>query len=113
MQGKLNIFQRTMLQWNDMHPFNAVHVARMQGTVDLERVRNAIVRTLRAHGLTGLRLDRRQGCYEYDFGEAQCEVVALTETENRQASLATEITRQLNTGFAVEEHFLPFRFFVS
>ena len=112
MQGKLNIFQRTMLQWNDMHPFNAVHVARIQGALDLERLRKAIRGTLQAHGLSGLRLDRRRGRYEYNFGEPHCEIVVLPKAENQQASLTAEITRQLNTGFAVAEHFVPFRFFV-
>jgi hypothetical protein len=113
MQGKLNIFQRTMLQWNDMHPFNAVHVARISGTLDLKRLTQAISGTLETCGLAGLRLDRGQGRYEYNLGRPHCEIRTLPDLENRQSSLAAEITRQLNTGFAVDERFVPFRFFVN
>ena len=29
MKGRLNLFQRTMLRWRELHPYNAVHVVRI------------------------------------------------------------------------------------
>jgi len=96
-----------------MHPFNAVHVARVAGTLDLQRLTQAIRGMLEAKGLTGLKLDRRQGTYEYNRGAPPCEIRTCPDAENRRLALAAEITRQLNSGFPVDEHFVPFRFFVA
>ena len=109
MPGKLNIFQRSMLHWNDLHPYNAVHAVRISGTLDLERVQTAINATLKNRGLTGFTLDASSGKFSYDGGEATCEIKILAANEN----LAAEIARQLNMPFAANGSFSPFRFFVA
>ena len=57
-----------MLQWNDLHPYNVVHVVRIPAALDLERLKNVINGALQAHGLTGLTLERRKGTYHYAGG---------------------------------------------
>ncbi len=109
MPGKLNIFQRSMLHWNDLHPYNAVHAARLSGAPDLERLRNAIYATLKNRGLTGFTLDADNGKFSYDGGDATCEIKILPTNEN----LTAEIARQLNTSFPARGSFSPFRFFVA
>lgn len=109
MPGKLNIFQRTMLHWNELHPYNAVHAVRLPGTPDLQRLRHAIHVTLQHHGLTGFTLDAGSATFSYHGGDAVCEIKILTHEEN----LAAEIAQQLNTPFAARGSFSPFRFFVA
>jgi hypothetical protein len=112
MPGRLNIFQRTMLQWNDLHPYNAVHVVQVPALLNLERLRDCLRRTLESHGLTGLTLDRDRGIYHYHGGPAEGEFTTVTGSGNTQGALADEIRRQLNTPFAWGERVNPFRFFV-
>jgi NRPS condensation-like uncharacterized protein len=113
MPGRLNIFQRTMLHWNDLHPYNAVHVVRIPAPLDLERLGNVVNGTLEAHGLTGLTLNRGSGTYRYHGGPVSCEIKTITGGESRHASLCAEIERQLNTAFVQGERFNPFKFFVA
>src|SRR5258706_5371868 len=65
MLGRLNSFQKTMLQWNDVHPYSAVHVVQIAGRLDEERLRKGIQATLAARGLTHLSMDRAKGTYSY------------------------------------------------
>jgi hypothetical protein len=112
MHGRLNSFQTTMLQWNDLHPYSAVHVVRIPGRLDEDRLRKGIQSTLAARGLTHLSLDRAKGAYRYEGGPAVCEVRAIAGGEDPHSALLAEVERQLNTPFAPTERFNPFRFFV-
>ncbi len=40
--GRFNLFQRTMLRWRDIAPYNAVHAARVAGAIDERALREAI-----------------------------------------------------------------------
>ena len=101
-----------MLQWNDLHPYNVVHVIRIPAALDLARLRNVINGALEAHGLTGLTLNRRGGTYHYHGGAVSCEIKTIAIEENWHASLCAEIEGQLNTAFVQGERFNPFKFFV-
>jgi len=108
MPGMLNIFQRSMLQWNDLHPYNAVNVMRIPGALDFERLQKIINGTLQTWGLTGLTLNRKNGNFHYHGGPVQCEIKTIAAEEN---SLSAEIELQINTAFTTDENFNPFRFF--
>ncbi len=110
MSGRLNSFQKTMLQWNDLHPYNAVHVLRIHESLEFEKLHRAVNTTLEAQGLTGLSLDRSRGTYHYEVGPAHCEIRLINDA-NPHSALASEIERQLNTAFSYIESFDPFRFF--
>lgn len=112
MPGKLNAFQAAMLQWNDLHPYNAVHVVRVPAALDLERLRQIIDSTLEELGLTGLTLDSQAGRYEYLGGPARCKVTVLPGGDDPTGAVSREIERQLNTGFTLARPFNPFRCFV-
>lgn len=113
MLGRLNSFQKTMLQWNHLHPYNAVHVVQISGRFDEARLRKGIQSTLVARGLTHLSLDRAKGAYHYEGGPAACEVRVIAGREDLHSALFAEVERQLNTPFAPAERFDPFRFFAA
>jgi hypothetical protein len=111
MRGKFNFLQKTMLDWNELHPYNAAHVLRVPEKLDLERLKKTIGETLEFHGLTGLALDGKKS-FQFSGGAAQPEIKILSG-ENIQETLRSEIEHQLNTPFEIRESFLPFRFFVT
>lgn len=110
--GKLNVFQRAMLQWNDLHPYHAVHVLRFQGTPDLDRLRRAILSRLGLHGLHSLRLDRQAGTLQYGGDPLPVEIADVSTEGDPLPSLSAETERQLNRPFDISGRFVPFRFFV-
>lgn len=111
LQGRLNSFQRTMLDWNDLHPYNAVHVVRISGPPNLPRLQNAINNTLARHGLASLTLHRSTGTFHYDNAPAPYQIKTVEAAENPAEALRAEIERQVNTGFDITGPFQPFRFF--
>jgi hypothetical protein len=113
MRGRLNRFQRAMLDWNELHPYNAVHVVRVAAEFDLPRLREAIQATLEGFGLTSLSVDREAGAFHYGGGPAASEITLIEEGGPGSSSLSAEIERQLNTAFPQGEVFNPFRFFIA
>ena len=55
---RLNLFQRMMLRWRDLHPYNPVHVARVPAALEPERLRACVAQRLEALGVTGVWVDR-------------------------------------------------------
>jgi NRPS condensation-like uncharacterized protein len=102
-----------MLQWNDLHPYNAIHVVKIPQALDLERLGNVINGTLETQGITNLTLNRDRGTYHYHGGAALCLIKNITAGESSRMSLTAEIEHQLNTAFLQGERFNPFRFFVA
>ena len=113
MKGRLNSFQKTMLEWNGIHPYSAIHVAQIRGLLDAMRLRSCLSVTLEARGLTHLTLDRENGTFQYLGGAADCEIRTLCGEEDPRQALVAEVERQLNQPFALAERFCPFRFFVA
>lgn len=111
MQGKLNLFQATMLRWRDLHPYNAVHVVVVRQALEPSRLKTRIETRLETAGLTGLVLDRRRGRFEYRGGPVAVEVTILAGGDDALRTAEREIERQLNLPFPRDGAFLPFRFF--
>jgi len=110
MPGHLGVFQRAMLRWNDQAPYNAVHVARISGAFDRERLHDTVAGILADSGLTGLVLDRRGRRFHYRGGPARVSLEVLAPGDI-SASLAGEIRAQISAPFALDEPFTPIRFF--
>ncbi len=68
VSGKLNEFQRTMLQWSGLHPYNAVHVARVTAAIAPERLARAASHVLAEAGLTNYAVREKGGVYRYEGG---------------------------------------------
>src|SRR6187401_1841125 len=78
LAGRLNLFQRTMLDWRELHPYIAVHAARITVPLDRAAAKRAIDSTLEETGLTGLELDRRRGRYEWRGGRSASELEVVS-----------------------------------
>jgi hypothetical protein len=57
VNGRLNLFQATMLRWRELHPYNAVHVVRVPAPLEAGRLAATIAAELESGGLTGFDLD--------------------------------------------------------
>ena len=112
MRGRLNSIQKSMLQWNQLHPYNAVHVMQVPGTLDAARLRACVNNTLARHGLRSLRLDLQRFVFAYDFGSTECDFQIITNPEEPLSTLIAEMERQLNLEFSWTRPFSPFRFLV-
>jgi NRPS condensation-like uncharacterized protein len=112
MSGRLNILQKTMLEWNKMHPYNAVHVVRVPNTLDAVRLHKVVNETLEARGLTGLTLNRDEGTFRYRGGTGLCDIKVLPCGDDPLVAIWAETERELNTAFAESNNFNPFRFFL-
>ncbi len=111
MRGKLNLFQATMLRWKELHPYSAVHAARVDAKLDRVQLGDTIARELEVRGLTHLTLDARGGRYEYRGGATTVVPAILPAGDDPRSTLDAEIARQLNAPFPADGAIDPFRFF--
>jgi hypothetical protein len=112
MKARLNLFQATILRWRDLHPYNAVHIVRLDGRVDRARLHAAIQHHLESLGLTGLDLDRAAGRYEWTGGASTANFDVTVGADDASEALRREIERQLNLAYPESGRIEPFRFFV-
>jgi NRPS condensation-like uncharacterized protein len=109
----MNSMQKSMLQWNEMHPYSAVHVVQLQGPLNTARLRDCIDNNLALRRLTSLRLDGERFAFEYKNGSAPpCPMRTIVGDDGSLATLMAEIERQLNLPFEDSQPFNPFRFLV-
>ncbi|MCU0787946.1 MAG: hypothetical protein MUC91_07110 [Verrucomicrobia bacterium] len=101
-----------MLQWNDLHPYHAVHVMRFPGVPEIDNLRLTIAKRLEMNGLTSLRVDRQSGHFTYDRNPLPLDLRLGTTGPDPEKSLESEMNRQLNSRFDISRAFTPIRFFV-
>src|SRR5208283_1586643 len=111
MQGKLNLFQATMLRWRELHPYNAVHVVVVEQALQPARLSACIASVLETAGLTGLILSRRRARFVYRGGPAAVSVFVLSSADDARRVVEQETERALNEPFAPDGAIAPFRFF--
>lgn len=114
-RGRLNEFQRTMLQWSGLHPYNAVHVAKVAARIEPGELAEAAAAVLREAGLTNYRLEAGGARFRYLGGAAPCEVEVPDSADSPPlATVHREMERQLERPFpfASDGVFQPFRFFL-
>lgn len=110
--GRLNEFQRTMLQWSGLHPYNAVHAARISPPPDPVRFVAAASHVLREAGLAGYAVDARRGVYRYGAAAEEIAALVLDGGEDPLRTVHGEMERWLNEPFPFDGGFQPFRFFL-
>ena len=111
MSGRLNVFQRTMLRWCELHPYSGVHAVRVRRRLDQARLEQCIARELESMGLTGLVLDTRRRRFRYAGGPAGVALTVLPSDGDPVEALRSELERQLNLPFSHQTGASPFRFF--
>ena len=92
MKGRLNIFQATMLRWRELHPYNAVHVVRVDAPLDAQRLARDLDALFAARGLGGLRARRRTTTLRIqgrrrDDGRSRSSRAAPTRTKRVRAAM--------------------------
>ncbi len=107
---RLNLFQRMMLRWRALHPYNPVHVVRVPAALELPRLREIIAARLQAAGLSGLVLDERAGRIAWRGGTPTPVLEPVPPLPTPQQALVTAIERAFNQPFDPGDE--PFRFFV-
>jgi len=112
MEACINPFQETMLYWNDLMPYNAAHVARLPGSPDMQRLRNAVEEVLRVQHLTDLTIDREKKRFYFGDAGRQTNICVLPPQEDARQALIQQTEVELNTPFDCQQGFNPFRFFV-
>ncbi len=113
MKGRLNSFQKSMVQWNQLHPYNAIHVAEVPGLLDPARLRTRINTVVQRRGMARVALDGGRFAYLPDDGKggiADCEMITLAGGADPRRALVAEMERQLNLPFPTGRPFSPFRF---
>lgn len=63
---RLTPFQQLMLQWEALHPYNAVHAAVLRGRIDAAALHESIAAVCRESGIGLMRVDRRSMGLRYD-----------------------------------------------
>ena len=99
MLGRLNAFQRLMLQWSELHPYNAVHVYRIARPLAYEHLVESIRQTYRATGLGLVEVDVADLTYHCQTDHAP-QVALVDDGDDSELALADWVTRELNRPFA-------------
>ena len=105
--------QKSMLQWNELYPYSAIHIVQLGGVLDAARMQTSINDTVTKHGLNRLRLDSKSFSFEYEGGPANCQIQMINGGEQTRRTLVAEIERQLNLPFDHTQAFNPFRFLIA
>jgi hypothetical protein len=106
--GQLNAFQKVMLQWSGLHPYNAIHVYEIAGPLRGEDLTESVDATLQFHGLGAAYLSADGQSFRHAAGnQAEVEVVACGD--NPEDDLNEYCRRALNRPFERPTSH-PFRF---
>ena len=112
MDGRFNLFQRMMLRWRELHPYNPVHVVHVPEALDAARLRACIAERVEALGLTGLVVDKTHRRFRYEGGPAQVELAVHAANGMPLAALSRAIEQEFNRPFGAVAQEDPFRFLV-
>lgn len=102
--SRLNLFQRMMLRWRLLHPYNPVHVVQIGAALDPRRLRLGIAARLEQRGLTGLWVSPDGRRFQFTGGPAEVQL------ESSPLPLDGTIERELNRPFDTAGRQNPFRF---
>lgn len=111
--GRLNAFQRMMLQWSELHPYNAAHTYRLSGPLSLQSLQQAIRDALDHNGLGVAEIDPNGVWYRHETDDSPHppEVELVVGEEPPKDRLAAHLARELNRPFG-RPRCRPFRFSV-
>jgi NRPS condensation-like uncharacterized protein len=106
--GRLNAFQKVMLQWSSLHPYNASHVFKLAGPLRLGDLARAVETAFRRHGLGIAHLAPNGRSFRHETAiEPQVELLA--GGEDHGSTTEEHLGRALNRRFE-RPAMHPFRF---
>lgn len=109
---RLNLFQRTLVRWRELRPYNAAHALRVAGPLEPALLETLIARHLGAMSLTDLSLDPERGVLHRLAGATDdVELRVVARADDPLAALWGEVETQLNTPFPRAGPLSGFRFF--
>lgn len=100
---RFNLFQQSMLRWDTLHPYNAVHAVRVLGPARVDALRTAAWEVARDAELGELALNFFRTAYEYRPLQV-VRVQEFTPGQSNEARLAEIITEEINTPFYGDVH---------
>jgi hypothetical protein len=111
--GRLNAFQRVMLQWSELHPYNAAHTYQVSGPLNLQSLQQAIQDAFDHNGLGVAQLDPNGVWYRHEADDSPHppEIEVVAGDGSPQNRLTDHIARELNRPFE-RPRCRPFRFSV-
>jgi hypothetical protein len=107
----LNLFQRLMLRWRALHPYNPVHVIHIAAALDLPRLQACVTGRLQAARLTGLALDAAGRRLRHDVAGAPLPIELLPAQPDAATALRAAVERAFAEPFAPQAP-TPLRGFV-
>ena len=109
--GRLNAFQRVMLQWSELHPYNAIHTYRLAGPLHLLSLRRAIQDAFEHNGLGIAEIDPDGVCYRHEIDNSidLPEVEVIADDQSPEDCLTAHLSWELNRPFG-RPRCRPFRF---
>ena len=101
--GRLNAFQKVMLQWSSLHPYNATHVYKIAGPLRLDDLAKAVESTFCCHGLGTARLSADGRTFRHET-EIQPHVALISCREDPEAHDAGAFGPRLESSVRAADH---------
>lgn len=108
---KLNIFQKAVLSWDRMLPYNAAHVLRVSSPLDPARLDTAVAACLISYGLGPLRVDEERSRFGFESAGRAPSVEVLDASGPLLETLRGRLEDELNRPFPLSPPSWPVRFF--
>ena len=107
---RLNSFQRLMLGWDELHPYNSLAVVEVRRAVTVEEVRRAAEMERLLHGLGPAQIDAARGVCVFlpDAGSVEVDTVEPLPGEDARQTLQRHTAAELNRRFVLGKD-VPFR----
>ena len=105
----LNIFQRLVRQWDDLHPYNGAQVIQIRSVADVTQLRRAWHEALDALGLGCVSVNGQHYRHECMNGQAATHTVEVLDPTT---PLDDFLSAAINHRFAEEDEAVPFRPFI-
>ena len=94
--GRLNAFQKVMLQWSSLHPYNATHVYKIAGPLRSGDLAEAVETTFRRHGLGIAHLSADGQSFRHET-EIQPEVEVVAGGDDPDSAMQEHLSRALES----------------
>ena len=110
LAGRMNVFQRLMYQWSELYPYNATHIYRIAGTLDAERLREAIRQVYRHNGIGTVAVSDDALSFQYE-SEDHPDLTLFDGGEHPHQCLTAQVAVEINRPFP-RPRYQPLRFSV-